>query len=131
MKSHLGKRLDIPCGVSASPIYIQNFLIGYKLFCGYEGINQTTDLIYNSFTLGIEDHLLEIFGRHDTKEVITKEISTDYDLNWNKEAQAELNKIPSFMRNKVKRNTEKFARERGILTITLEVIYAAKESVRA
>jgi light-independent protochlorophyllide reductase subunit B len=31
----------------------------------------------------------------------------------------------------VKRNTEKFARERGFAEITVEVMYAAKESVGA
>jgi light-independent protochlorophyllide reductase subunit B len=131
MERHVGKRLDIPCGVIAAPIHIQNFPIGYKPFCGYEGTNQIADLIYNSFTLGMEDHLLEIFGGHDTKEVITKGISADSDLNWNKEAQSELNKVPGFVRGKVKRNTEKFARDRGLDEITLEVMYAAKEAVGA
>jgi light-independent protochlorophyllide reductase subunit B len=131
MERHVGKRLDIPCGVIAAPIHIQNFPIGYKPFVGYEGTNQLADLVYNSFTLGMEDHLLEIFGGHDTKEVITKGISAGSDLNWNKEATVELNKIPGFVRGKVKRNTEKFARERGMNEITLEVMYAAKESVGA
>ncbi len=131
MERHVGKRLDIPCGVFAEQIHIQNFPICYKPFCGYEGTNQIADLVYNSFTLGMEDHLLEIFGGHDTKEVITKGISADSDLNWNKEAQAELNKVPGFVRGKVKRNTEKFARERGFSEITLEVMYAAKEAVGA
>lgn len=131
MERHVGKRLDIPCGVIAAPIHIQNFPIGYKPFMGYEGTNQIADLVYNSFTLGMEDHLLEIFGGHDTKEVITKGISADSDLNWNKEAKAELGKIPGFVRGKVKRNTEKFARDRNLSEITLEVMYAAKESVGA
>ena len=131
MERHVGKRLDIPCGVIAAPIHIQNFPIGYKPFMGYEGTNQIADLVYNSFTLGMEDHLLEIFGGHDTKEVITKGISADSDLNWNKEAKGELAKIPGFVRGKVKRNTEKFARDRNLSEITLEVMYAAKESVGA
>ncbi|MDE5110573.1 MAG: ferredoxin:protochlorophyllide reductase (ATP-dependent) subunit B, partial [Trichodesmium sp. St7_bin2_1] len=131
MERHVGKRLDIPCGVIAAPIHIQNFPIGYKPFMGYEGTNQIADLVYNSFTLGMEDHLLEIFGGHDTKEVIHKGISADSDLNWTKEAKAELNKVPGFVRGKVKRNTEKFARLRGIGEISLEVMYAAKEAVGA
>jgi light-independent protochlorophyllide reductase subunit B len=131
MERHVGKRLDIPCGVIAAPIHIQNFPIGYKPFMGYEGTNQVADLVYNSFTLGMEDHLLEIFGGHDTKEVITKGISAESDLNWTKDGQAELNKIPGFVRGKVKRNTEKFARDRGIKDITVEVLYAAKEAVGA
>jgi light-independent protochlorophyllide reductase subunit B len=131
MERHVGKRLDIPCGVISAPIHVQNFPIGYKPFLGYEGTNQLVDLIYNSFTLGMEDHLLEIFGGHDTKEGITKGISADSDLAWSKDGQAELNKIPGFVRGKVKRNTEKFARDRNIEVITAEVLYAAKEAVGA
>jgi light-independent protochlorophyllide reductase subunit B len=131
MERHLGKRLDIPCGVISAPIHVQNFPIGYRPFLGYEGSNQIVDLIYNSFTLGMEDHLLEIFGGHDTKQAITKAISAEGDLNWQTAAQAELNKVPGFVRGKVKRNTEKFARERGLDEITLEVMYAAKEAVGA
>lgn len=132
MERHVGKRLDIPCGVIAPPIHIQNFPIGYKPFLGYEGTNQICDLVYNSFTLGMEDHLLEIFGGHDTKEVITKGMTTDAEaLNWTKEAQATLQQIPGFVRGKVKRNTEKYARDRQISQISLEVFYAAKEAVGA
>ena len=131
MERHVGKRLNIPCGVIAAPIHIQDFPIGYKPFLGYEGTNQVADLVYNSFTLGMEDHLLEIFGGHDTKEVIHKGISADSDLTWTKDGLAELNKIPGFVRGKVKRNTEKFARERGISDINVEVLYAAKEAVGA
>jgi light-independent protochlorophyllide reductase subunit B len=61
MERHIGKRLDIPCGVISSPVHIQNFTLGYRPFLGYEGTNQVADLVYNSFTLGMEDHLLEIF----------------------------------------------------------------------
>lgn len=131
MERHVGKRLNIPCGVIAAPVHIQNFPVGYRPFVGYEGANQIVDLVYNSFTLGMEDHLLEIFGGHDTKEVIHKGISAESDLNWSKDAKTELNKVPGFVRGKVKRNTEKFARERGIDEITLEVMYAAKEAVGA
>ncbi|NBD16773.1 MAG: ferredoxin:protochlorophyllide reductase (ATP-dependent) subunit B [Cyanobacteria bacterium] len=131
MERHVGKRINIPCGVIAAPIHIQDFPVGYRPFLGYEGANQVVDLVYNSFTLGMEDHLLEIFGGHDTKEVITKTVSADSDLNWTKDGLAELNKIPGFVRGKVKRNTEKYARENGIENINAEVIYAAKEAVGA
>jgi len=131
MERHIGKRLDIPCGVISSPVHIQNFTLGYRPFLGYEGTNQVADLVYNSFTLGMEDHLLEIFGGHDTKEVITKSLSTDSDLTWNSESQLELNKIPGFVRGKIKRNTEKFARQNSIVNITVETMYAAKEALNA
>ncbi|MGB8701948.1 MAG: ferredoxin:protochlorophyllide reductase (ATP-dependent) subunit B [Thermosynechococcaceae cyanobacterium] len=131
MERHVGKRLDIPCGVIAAPIHIQNFPVGYRPYLGYEGANQVVDLVYNSFTLGMEDHLLEIFGGHDTKEGITKTMSAESDLSWTPDGQAELNKIPGFVRGKVKRNTEKFARDRGFAEISAEVLYAAKEAVGA
>ena len=131
MERHVGKRLNIPCGVIAAPIHIQNFPVGYRPFMGYEGANQIVDLVYNSFTLGMEDHLLEIFGGHDTKEAITATLSATADLGWSSDGLAELQKIPGFVRGKVKRNTEKFARDQGIGQITAEVLYAAKEAVGA
>ncbi|MEN9208217.1 MAG: ferredoxin:protochlorophyllide reductase (ATP-dependent) subunit B [Gloeomargarita sp. GMQP_bins_120] len=131
MERHIGKRLNIPCGVISAPVHIQNFPLGYRPFLGYEGTNQIADLVYHSFTLGMEDHLLEIFGGHDTKEVITKTLSAPTDLHWSEAAQKELQKVPGFVRGRVKRNTEKFAREQGISTITLEVLYAAKEALGA
>jgi light-independent protochlorophyllide reductase subunit B len=131
MERHIGKRLGIPCGVISAPVHIQNFPLGYRPFLGYEGTNQIADLIYNSFTLGMEDHLLEIFGGHDTKEVISKALSSDSDCSWASDALAELNRIPGFVRGKVKRNTEKYARGSGISVISVEVMYAAKEANKA
>jgi light-independent protochlorophyllide reductase subunit B len=131
MERHIGKRLDIPCGVISAPVHIQNFCLSYRPFLGYEGTNQIADLVYNSFTLGMEDHLLEIFGGHDTKEVITSSLSADSDLTWEKDGLAELAKIPGFVRGKIKRNTEKYAREKRISKITTEVMYAAKEAIGA
>nr|ALO21077.1 ChlB subunit of protochlorophyllide reductase [Lobochlamys segnis] len=131
MERHVGKRLDIPCGVISAPVHIQNFPLGYRPFLGYEGTNQIADLVYNSFSLGMEDHLLSIFGGHDTKEVITKALSTDSDCSWSTDGLAELNKIPGFVRGKVKRNTEKYARQKNISIITVEIMYAAKEAVGA
>lgn len=131
MERHIGKRLDIPCGVISAPVHIQNFPLGFRPFLGYEGTNQISDLVYNSFTLGMEDHLLEIFGGHDTKEVITKSLSTDSDLVWTPDALAELQRIPGFVRGKIKRNTEKFAREQDLNQITLEIMFAGKEAAGA
>ena len=131
MERHIGKRLDIPCGVISSPVHIQNFSLGYRPFLGYEGSNQIADLVYNSFTLGMEDHLLEIFGGHDTKEVVTKSLSNVPDVSWAPDGLAELKKIPGFVRGKIKRNTERFALENNLSVVTLEVMYAAKEAAGA
>jgi light-independent protochlorophyllide reductase subunit B len=127
MERHIGKKLSIPCGVISAPVHIQNFTLSYKPFLGYEGANQICDLIYNSFTLGMEDHLLEIFGGHDKKKIlITEQLN---DINWSPESLQELHKIPGFVRGKVKRNTEKYAKQNNLNQITLEVLYQAKEAV--
>nr|YP_009679296.1 protochlorophyllide reductase subunit B [Alsophila gigantea]YP_010375493.1 protochlorophyllide reductase subunit B [Alsophila metteniana]QDP70846.1 protochlorophyllide reductase subunit B [Alsophila gigantea]QXU59471.1 protochlorophyllide reductase subunit B [Alsophila metteniana] len=129
MERHIGKRIDIPCGVISSPVHIQNFPPGHRPFLGYEGTNQIADLVYNSFNLGMEDHSPDVFGGHDTKEVSTKSLSTDRDLNWTPEAGLELNKIPGFVRGRIKRNTEIFAKQNDITKITVDVMYAAKEKL--
>jgi light-independent protochlorophyllide reductase subunit B len=129
MERHVGKRLDIPCGVISAPIHIQNFPLGYRPFLGYEGINQIADLVYNSFSLGMEEHLLEIFGGHDTKEVISGSLSTENGLEWTSDGLTELNKVPGFVRNKIKRNVEKYAQQQNIAKISADVMYAAKEAV--
>nr|AMN09129.1 protochlorophyllide reductase subunit B [Rotundella rotunda] len=131
MERHVGKRLDTPCGVISAPVHIQNFPLGYRPFLGYEGTNQIADLVYNSFTLGMEDHLLEIFNGHDTKEVITKSLSTETSLSWSPDALQELARIPGFVRGKVKRNVEKYARQNQVNQINVEIMFAAKESVNA
>lgn len=75
----------------------------------------------------MEDHLLEIFGGHDKKKIlITEQLN---DINWSPESLQELHKIPGFVRGKVKRNTEKYAKQNNLNQITLEVLYQAKEAV--
>jgi light-independent protochlorophyllide reductase subunit B len=127
MERHIGKRLDIPCGVISAPVHIQNFPLGYRPFLGYEGTNQIADLVYNSFTLGMEDHLLEIFGGHDTKEFSIDSVSST--IPWTPDGLKELSQVPGFVRGKVKRNTEIFAKENNISEINTEVIYRAKEAL--
>jgi light-independent protochlorophyllide reductase subunit B len=45
---------------------------------------------------------------------------------WSKDAEKELGKIPFFVRGKARRNTERFATEKGIQNITVETLYDAK-----
>jgi light-independent protochlorophyllide reductase subunit B len=46
--------------------------------------------------------------------------------SWTADAEKELKKIPFFVRGKARRNTERFALERGLDCITLETLYDAK-----
>ncbi|MEL6454686.1 MAG: ferredoxin:protochlorophyllide reductase (ATP-dependent) subunit B, partial [Cyanobacteria bacterium J06623_5] len=50
-------------------------------------------------------------------------------LSWSADGLAELKKIPFFVRGKVKRNTEKFASDRGITAITVDTLYEAKAAI--
>ena len=45
---------------------------------------------------------------------------------WSTEAEKELGKIPFFVRGKARRNTERFAQDQGVATITVETLYDAK-----
>lgn len=49
--------------------------------------------------------------------------------HWTVDGDAELKKIPFFVRGKVKRNTEKFASDRGITAITIDTLYEAKAQI--
>nr|YP_009504504.1 photochlorophyllide reductase subunit B [Cyanophora sudae]AWW13615.1 photochlorophyllide reductase subunit B [Cyanophora sudae] len=66
MERHIGKRLNIPCGVISSPIHIQNFPLGYKPMVGYEGAKYLMDLIYNTLNLKNKKNTFSLF-----KEKIT------------------------------------------------------------
>jgi light-independent protochlorophyllide reductase subunit B len=50
-------------------------------------------------------------------------------VTWSADGEAELKKIPFFVRGKIKRNTEKFASDRGITSITSETLYEAKAAI--
>ncbi|MEM9949491.1 MAG: nitrogenase component 1, partial [Cyanobacteria bacterium P01_D01_bin.36] len=50
-------------------------------------------------------------------------------VGWTADGLAELKKIPFFVRGKVKRNTEKFACDRGISSITVDTLYEAKAAI--
>eukprot|EP00741_Cyanophora_paradoxa_P020103 tig00021234_g19404.t1 len=127
----MSKQLKMSDGTISAPLHCGHIRHSLRPFAGYEGTNVIADLIYNSFTLGMEDHLLDMFGGHDTKEAITPELSPEKGLSWTSDGMKELNSIPGFVRGRVKRNVEKYARQKGIEEITAEVMYAAKESVGA
>ena len=130
MERHVGKKLNIPCAVISAPVHIQNFPLSYRPFFGYEGANQISDLVYNCFTLGMEEHLLELFGGHDIRGEVNLNSSVSYDeIEWSEEAKLELKNIPGFVRNKVIKNTENFAHQNNIIKIDLKTMYDAKESL--
>jgi light-independent protochlorophyllide reductase subunit B len=90
--------------------------------------------------MGLEEHLLGMFREdfefsdgaapshlgHALKATPAPEPVAAGPATWAAEAESELKKIPFFVRGKARRNTEKFAQERGLATITLETLYDAK-----
>jgi light-independent protochlorophyllide reductase subunit B len=57
--------------------------------------------------------------------VITEPAANDVSV-WTKDAEEELGKIPFFVRGKARRNTERYAQEKGVVNITVETLYDAK-----
>ena len=53
-------------------------------------------------------------------------VSATRELGWAADAERELGKIPFFVRGKARRNTERYATERGIALVTIETLYDAK-----
>ena len=62
----------------------------------------------------------------DTKEMANAPSDA---VSWAPDGLAELKKIPFFVRGKVKRNTEQFARDRNITSITVDTLYEAKAAI--
>ena len=145
MERHIAKRLRIPCAVISAPVHVQDFPARHSPQMGIEGANVLFDTWVHPLMMGLEEHLLGMFKGdfefHDdsapshlgtapavsaTDRQPTEMRLMSGEVIWASEATAELRKIPFFVRGKAQRNTEKFAAERGIRTITIETLYDAK-----
>jgi light-independent protochlorophyllide reductase subunit B len=62
----------------------------------------------------------------DDSNVFAERARADSAPTWEAAAESELRKIPFFVRGKARRNTERYAGERGLATISLETLYDAK-----
>jgi len=65
----------------------------------------------------------------DTSGPVSAPATGDIVPVWTADAEKELLKVPFFVRGKARRNTERFARERGLAQITVEALYDAKANV--
>jgi light-independent protochlorophyllide reductase subunit B len=150
MERHIAKRLGIPCAVISSPVHVQDFPARYSPQMGFEGANVIFDTWVHPLMMGLEEHLLGMFRNdfefHDaaapshlgsttatsletnpTRPVgQPAESELKADVSWATDAETELRKVPFFVRGKARRNTERFAAERGLITITVETLYDAK-----
>ena len=129
MERHVAKRLNIPCAVISAPMHVQDFPARHSPQMGFEGANVLFDDWVHPLMMGLEEHLLTMF-RGDAEfhdEAAPSHLpAAPATLAWAPEAEKELGKIPFFVRGKARRNTEAFAREKVLATITVETLYDAK-----
>lgn len=152
MERHSCRKLGIPCLVTAPPTHIENHLLSYRPMLGFDGADVLADGVYTTTTLGLEKHLVDLFGDAgleygDQKSPEqggraaagdTPSASVDLGLPvspasgplaWTDDAQAMLKKVPFFVRKRVQRNVERYAADHGCAAITPEVVLAAKEAL--
>jgi light-independent protochlorophyllide reductase subunit B len=169
MERHTAAGLEIPCAVISNPIHIEDFPLGYQPFLGYDGSNFITDRVYHTLTLGLEKHLIEMFGDAGLGEkdvapapqraevlpvpppqvgvAVHQQMAVDggsaspvavapqivtapaapVELAWSEEATKAMKGIPFFIRPKVQKRVEEYAREHGIGLISLDLVYEVKE----
>jgi light-independent protochlorophyllide reductase subunit B len=130
MERHIAKRLGIPCAVISAPVHVQDVPARYSPQMGFEGANVIFDTWVHPLMMGLEEHLLGMFRDdqefHDEAGASHLEPVRVVSLAWDNAAEKELKKIPFFVRGKARRNTERFAMDRGLTGITLETLYDAK-----
>jgi light-independent protochlorophyllide reductase subunit B len=156
MERHSAKRLGIPCAVISTPLHVQDVPARYAPQMGFEGANVIFDTWVHPLLMGLEEHLIGMFRHdfefvdgHRSHlgdgapapepppaadgtqagamaEVTVAVTEGEGGLVWSADGEAELHHIPFFVRGKVRRNTERFARERGIATIDAETLHDAK-----
>jgi light-independent protochlorophyllide reductase subunit B len=149
MERHIAKRLNIPCAVISAPVHVQDFPARHSPQMGFEGANVIFDTWVHPLMMGLEEHLLAMFREdfefNDTASpshlqaaqvvpspepaptlVPANGSHSGSNPAWATEAEKELSRIPFFVRGKARRNTERFAEEHGLATITIETLYDAK-----
>ncbi|PZQ16062.1 MAG: ferredoxin:protochlorophyllide reductase (ATP-dependent) subunit B [Ancylobacter novellus] len=142
MERHVAKRLGVPCAVISAPAHVQDFPARTSPVMGFEGANVLFDTLVHPLMMGLEEHLVAMFrddfefadgalpshlaGAGEAGPAPAPEPASDPSVLWEPAAERELKKIPFFVRGKARRNTESFARQSGIGSITVETLYDAK-----
>ena len=152
MERHSAKRLGIPCAVISTPMHVQDVPARMSPQMGWEGANVIFDSWVHPLMMGLEEHLIGMF-RHDFEFVdghqshlghaggagaasgladLSDVPEVDEDaVVWTADGEAELKKIPFFVRGKVRRNAEAYARQVGCKEISSETLYDAKAHYKA
>ena len=151
MERHIAKRLGVPCTVISAPVHVQDFPARFSPQMGFEGANVLFDTWVHPLMMGLEEHLITMFrddfefndnagsshlGHAAKPEATVAEPAAELAVlerpapagapEWAPGAEKELGKIPFFVRGKARRNTERFAVDHGLSTITVDTLYEAK-----
>jgi light-independent protochlorophyllide reductase subunit B len=137
MERHSSRKLDMSCMVIAPPTHIENHLLSYTPILGFAGADYLADKVYTSTKLGLEKHLIDMFGdaglEYDDGSLVEPDdhrpVSTVHDLTWHADAEKMLKRVPFFVRGRVRRNTEKFAADNGHTTVTADILQEAREAL--
>ncbi len=70
MERHTARRYDLNCMVIAPPTHIENHLLAYRPFLGFDGADVIADEVYTTCTLGMEKHLIDLFGDAGLEEEV-------------------------------------------------------------
>ena len=157
MERHSAKRLGIPCAVISTPMHVQDVPARLSPQMGWEGANVIFDAWVHPLMMGLEEHLIGMFrhdfefvdghqshlghaggagagNNHGTESVRASgclDEAPSGPLVWTADGEAELKKIPFFVRGKVRRNAESYARTVGCKEISSETLYDAKAHYKA
>ena len=144
MERHIAKRLGIGCAVISGPVHVQDFPAAHSPQMGFEGANVLFDTWVHPLVMGLEEHLLGMFSedfefnnsaqpshlgggaRATQTSAAPRSTAETEQAVWTEDAEQTLSRIPFFVRGKARRNTERYAQEKGLTTITLETLYDAK-----
>jgi light-independent protochlorophyllide reductase subunit B len=137
MERHIAKRLGIACAVISAPAHVQDYPARHSPQMGFEGANVLFDTWVHPLVMGLEEHLLSMFRddfefndeagpSHLAAVQPSASALPNSEIIWSKEAEAELSKIPFFVRGKARRNTERYAADQGVALIKIETLYDAK-----
>jgi light-independent protochlorophyllide reductase subunit B len=155
MERHIAKRLGIPCAVISAPIHVQDVPARYSPQMGWEGANVIFDSWVHPLMMGLEEHLIGMFredfefaeghmshlhtapSQENRRETLSTEsvgeaiaIASTGGSNQAVLTSVEVTQdLQGITCGKIKRNTEKFASDRGLTSITVETLYEAKAAI--
>ena len=136
--------------VIAPPTHIENHLLSYTPILGFDGADYLADKVSMTATLGMEQHLIDMFGDagldyadsahaasdddagrngNDAAQSPVNGLGNGEDVVWTPEAEKLLGKVPFFVRKRVRKNTTRYAQEHHLSTVTEDVLLEAREAL--